>query len=51
MMTSADEPGQSVGKLKTKNVHRPDVLKGNYRLVIFIVIMLLESRLIFIQIF
>lgn len=31
MMTSADEPGQCVGKLRYKTVQRPDVLKGNYR--------------------
>lgn len=31
MMTTPDDPGQTIGKLKTKFLTRNDVLKGHYR--------------------
>lgn len=43
MMTSADEPGQSVGKLKYRTVQRPDVLKGHYRFKDDIVILMMKK--------
>ena len=45
MITSADEPAQVVGKLKNRNAHRADLLKGHFRFTNDVVIIVLKKTL------